>query len=211
MTRAAVSSGQAPLAAALAGRAAFWRVGLVLAASWLLAASSWVAVPLWPVPMTLQTYAVLAFAALAGPRLTFETIAVWFGQALIGLPLLADGAAGPSPFAGPTAGYLAGFLIAGVAVGAAAQRPWARSWVGLIVLFLAAHAAILLLGWAWLALRIGPAGAWTGGVLPFLPGAAAKSLLAALTVKLLTPVLTRTAPKTRAARRGAPAGSKGPQ
>ena len=55
---------KAPLDALLAGRALAWRVGAVLVGSWLLAASSWAEVAMYPVPMTLQTYALLVIAGL---------------------------------------------------------------------------------------------------------------------------------------------------
>jgi len=181
----------APLAALLQGRPRAWRIALVLAASWLLAASSWAALPVEPVPVTAQTYVLLTIAALAGPRLALEIVAVWLLQALIGLPMLADGAGGPQAFAGPTAGFLAGFVAASVATGWAARRGWAQTWAGLVGLLLAAHGVILALGWAWLATRIGAADAWSGGVWPFLPGALAKSLLAALTVRLAASALSR--------------------
>lgn len=173
----------APLAALVAGRPLAWRVGLVLAASWLLAASSWAAIPVEPAPITLQTFTLLALSALAGPRLAAEIVLVWLGQALIGLPFLAEGAGGPAAFAGPTAGFLAGFALAAPTVGGLAQTPPWRGWRGLILLFLGAHAFILALGWAWLAVRIGAGPAWSGGVAPFLPGALLKSLLAAAVVR----------------------------
>ncbi|WP_374573543.1 biotin transporter BioY [Phenylobacterium sp.] len=179
----------APLAVLLQGRPIVWRVVLALALSWVLAASSWAALPMVPAPMTLQTYALLTVAALAGPRLAFEAIVIWLGQAALGLPLLAGGAGGLSALAGPTAGFLAGFLVAGTATAWLARRPALQGWAGLTGLFLAAHAVILALGWAWLATRIGPAKAWSGGVWPFLPGAAVKSLAAAASVKLAAPAL----------------------
>jgi biotin transport system substrate-specific component len=181
----------APLAAWLAGRPAILRALVVLLASWLLAASSWAAIPLGPVPITLQTYAVLTLSALAGPRLALEIVLVWLLQAAIGLPVLADGAGGVRALTGPTAGFLAGFLAAAVIVGALARRPSLTGWAGLIGLFLAAHVLILALGWGWLALRIGPGPAWTGGVEPFLPGALVKSVLAAATVRLVSKTLAR--------------------
>lgn len=175
---------KAPLDALLAGRPLAWRVGAVLAGSWLLAASSWAEVPMYPVPMTLQTYALLVIAGLSGPRLALEIVFVWLAQAAMGLPLLADGASGLAPFVGPTAGYLLGFLVAPGLVGWLAARPDGRSWRSLTANFLAAHALILLLGWAWLATGLGAKAAFAGGVAPFLAGALLKTILAVATVKL---------------------------
>jgi biotin transport system substrate-specific component len=175
---------KAPLDALLAGRPLAWRIGAVLVGSWLLAAASWAAVPMYPVPMTLQTYALLVIAGLSGPSLALEIVFVWLAQAGMGLPVLADGASGVAALVGPTGGYLAGFLVAAGLVGWLAARPGGRNWRVLIAGFLAAHALILLLGFAWLAAGLGAKTAFAGGVAPFLAGALLKTLLAAATVKI---------------------------
>ena len=175
---------KAPLDALLAGRPLAWRVGAVLAGSWLLAAASWVEAPMYPVPMTLQTYALLVIAGLAGPRLALEIVFVWLAQAAMGLPVLADGASGLVALVGPTGGYLAGFLVAAGLVGWRAARPDGRRWGVLTLTFLAAHVLILLLGWAWLAVDLGARAAFAGGVAPFLAGALLKTILAVATVKI---------------------------
>lgn len=174
---------KAPLDALLAGRALAWRVGAVLAGSWLLAAASWAEVPMYPVPMTLQTYALLVIAGLSGLRLSLEIIFVWLAQAAMGLPVLAGGASGIEALVGPTGGYLLGFLVAAGLVGWFCART-GRGWLPLTATFLAAHAVILLLGFAWLASGLGAKAAFVGGVAPFLAGAFVKTLLAVATVKL---------------------------
>src|SRR5579864_5775510 len=89
------------------------RVGLMLAGAVVLALASWASVPMIPVPMTLQTLAVFVIAGLAGPRLTFEIVAVWLLCAVIGFPVLAGFKGGIAPFTGPTAGFLLALLVAG--------------------------------------------------------------------------------------------------
>ena len=91
-----------PLARLLADRPLILRVGVVLLGSWLLAASSWAEIPMVPVPMTLQTYALFTIAGLAGGRLALEIVIVWLAQAAIGLPVLAGGAGGIEALTGPT-------------------------------------------------------------------------------------------------------------
>ena len=172
-----------PLAQLLADRPLILRVGVVLLGSWLLAASSWAAVPMVPVPMTLQTYALFTIAGLAGGRLALEIVIVWLAQAAIGLPVLAGGASGIEALTGPTMGYLAGMLGAAPLVGRFAETP--RSWWALALACLGGHALILGLGFAGLVLDSpGFASAFQGGVQPFLLGAVVKSLAAALTVTL---------------------------
>ena len=88
----------APLRAFLAERPAVWRLGAVVAGSWVIAASSWVVAPMYPVPMTLQTFAILLVAGLAGARLGAAIVVTWLAQAALGLPFLAEGAGGLDHF-----------------------------------------------------------------------------------------------------------------
>ncbi len=173
----------APLRAVLAERPAVWGLGAVLGGSWLIAASSWIAAPMYPVPMTLQTFAVMLVAGLAGARLALAIVITWLAQAALGLPLLADGSGGLAPFEGPTAGYLGGFVIAASLCGWLTERPALRGWLAMTGVFLAGHALILAAGWARLAALIGPGPAWDSGVAPFLLGSVLKSALAVVVAK----------------------------
>ena len=150
----------------------------------LIAAGAWISVPLYPVPMTMQTFAVLLAGAVPGPRAGAGAVLLYLAAALAGLPILSDGAGRPGPFAGPTAGYLFAFPVAAALVGTAARRGLLRgAAVGFAVLF-AAHLLILAIGGLWLASRIGTAEALAVGVTPFLIGAAVKSLLVGLALRL---------------------------
>ena len=177
----------APLRAFLAERPAVWRIGAVLAGSWVIAASSWIAAPMYPVPMTMQTFAVLLVAGMAGARLGIAIIVTWLAQAALGLPFLADGAGGLDPFSGPTAGYLIGFALAAFLCGWLTEKPRLRAWLPMLGVFLLGHAIILACGWARLAAMIGAATAFESGVWPFLIGSVLKSVLAVAVVKLAEP------------------------
>ncbi|WP_051328683.1 biotin transporter BioY [Geminicoccus roseus] len=148
----------------------------VLFGTLFLASASWIEVPMVPVPMNMQTFAVTLVGALYGWRLGAITVLAWLGEAMIGLPVLSGGAAGPAHFAGPTAGYLAAFPIAAMLVGFLAERGWT---VGNVVrsfaVMLLGNALILALGASWLAVLIGGEQAVALGVMPFLIGAALKS------------------------------------
>src|SRR3546814_6558006 len=78
---------------------------------------------MWPVPMTMQTFAVLLIGLAYGSRLGTATVALYLFEGAIGLPVLATGA-GLAYFAGPTAGYLFGFVAAAAFVGRLADRGW---------------------------------------------------------------------------------------
>lgn len=143
----------------------------------LLTASSYIEVPMYPVPMTMQTSAVLLIAALYGLHLGVATIFSWLFLACLGAPLLAGGSGGPAAFVGPTAGYLAGFLVATCVVGWLSDRGWNGMKPHLALTAMVLGGVIIFsLGWSWLASIIGAQTAWTVGVLPFILGDLVKSV-----------------------------------
>ena len=148
-----------------------WIAGGVLA----LALASRAAVPIGPVPITLQTLAVTLIGALYGWRFGAATVIAWLALAASGLPLLSDGAGGTEPFTGVTAGYLLAFPLAAAATGVLAERGWNGARPGRAFLaMLIGNALCLVLGTAWLATAMGAA-AIEAGLVPFLPGAVLKS------------------------------------
>ena len=148
----------------------------------ILTLASKVQVPFWPVPMTLQTLAVLMIGATAGLRLGGSTALAWLGLGALGTPVFATGS-GLAYMAGPTGGYLAGFLLAAVAVGYLADKGYGRTAVSAIGMLLVGLVAIYALGLGWLALLIGAQKAVALGFLPFIP---AEILKLALGTAILT-------------------------
>ena len=158
----------------------------VLAGTLILALASQIAVPMVPVPITMQTFAITMIGALYGWRLGAVTVLAWLGEAAIGFPVLAGGAGGIAPFMGPTAGYLASFPIIAALAGWLAERGWSGNRV--VRSFLAHFSANILclaIGGAWLAALIGAEKGWLLGVAPFILGAVLKSALAATVLKTI--------------------------
>ncbi len=158
------------------------RVALgALAAAALCAASAYVTVPMpgSPVPISLQTLAVLAAGFIAGPAGGLLALGIYLGAGAAGLPVLADGAAGVEVMLGPSAGYLMGFVVAVPLTWLVAEqaRGWPRA-LGVTLGALVGHTAILGLGVAWLVLRLGVSRqiAIDTGALPFVVGGLVKSL-----------------------------------
>jgi len=164
-----------------------WQVGAVVLGTLFLALSSYIEVPMVPVPVTMQTFAVTLIGALYGWRLGAITIAAWLVEGAVGFPVLAGGAAGISHFVGPTGGYLFAFPLVGALVGWLAERGWNGSRVLLaFAAMVLGNLACLVLGTAWLAVMIGLEQAITFGFLPFLVGGLLKSALGAATLKLFS-------------------------
>jgi biotin transport system substrate-specific component len=149
-----------------------------------LTASSWISIPIAPIPITMQTYAVIVIAALFGARLGVITVLAWLAEAAIGLPVLAQGASSLA-LLGPSAGYLFSFPVIAALVGGLSDRRFDRGIVRSFASMLAANAINLALGVLWLATFIGWRRAVIGGFLPFWIGGIAKALLATVTVSLI--------------------------
>ena len=178
----------------LESRPLAWRIGAVVLGTLFLTLSSYVEVPMVPVPVTMQTFAVMLVGALYGWRLGAITIIAWLAEAAVGLPVLSGGAAGAHHFVGPTAGYLFAFPVVGAVVGWLAERGWnGRRPLLAFVSMLLGNALCLAIGGAWLAVLFGADVAWTSGVAPFIVGGVLKSVLGAALLALLARGKTRTA------------------
>jgi biotin transport system substrate-specific component len=171
----------------LQARPALIQLGAVLLGTLVLAIASQISVPMLPVPMTMQTLAVMLIGALYGWRLGALTIVAWLGEAAVGLPVLANGTGGLAPFMGPTAGYLASFPFVAALVGWLAERGWNGSRPAFaFASMLLGHALCLTLGALWLATLIGAEKAVLAGVVPFLLGTLVKSGLGAAILMALS-------------------------
>lgn len=155
---------------------------LLLAAVTALTARITIPLPFTPVPLTLQTLAVILSGLVLGARGGAAAQLVYLGLIAAGLPFDAKGL-GPAVFWGPTAGYLLGFVAAALVTGwlAAQLARWSR-W-GHLAAALAGVGVIYLLGASWLAVSVGswPA-AWWGGVAPFILVDLGKAALAAVMI-----------------------------
>lgn len=149
---------------------------LVVGFAGLLAASSQVAIPLrgTPVPLTLQTLAVLLTGMVLGSRRGSLAVLTWLAAGALGLPVLAIGAF--------TGGYLVGFVAAAFLVGLLAERRWDRRPLTTVGAMVLGSFVIYACGAAWLSRFVGVEAAITQGVLPFLVGDAIK--IAAATAAL---------------------------
>lgn len=167
-------------------RSLLWKVVAVVVGTMFLALMSQIEVPMYPVPMTMQTYGVMLVGALYGWRLGGVTIITWLMEGAAGLPVLAGGAGSLAHFAGPTAGYLFAFPICGMLVGWLVQRGWnGQNVVLAFAAMLIGTVLCLALGASWLSTSIGVEKAIAFGVTPFLVGGLLKSALGAATLRAI--------------------------
>lgn len=151
----------------------------------LIAASAFVAIPLGPVPFTLQVLVVLLAGLALGPRGGTLAVAAYLVLGLVA-PVYAGGTSGVGVLIGPTGGYLWGFVI-GAATAGLVARYAGPGLLGLTAAALAGLAPIYVVGTAWLALQLhlSAGAALAAGALPFLAADLVKAGAAALAARSL--------------------------
>jgi biotin transport system substrate-specific component len=163
----------------------------VVLGSLLITIAAKINVPVWPVPVTLQSFAIAGLAAAFGLRIGLATVALYLTQGALGLPVFATGG-GLLYLAGPTGGFLLGFLVMAAIIGWAADRGATARLPMLFAAMVAGSVVLYGFGFTWLLALSGQAGwvdqnnvvasAFAGAVQPFIVWDLLKMALAALTV-----------------------------
>lgn len=159
----------------------WWRETIVvLGGSLFVGLSAQIAIPLpfTPVPLTLQTFAVLLTAAALGSVRGVLSMLVYAVVGIIGVPWFAEGSSGISA---PSFGYILGFIVAAAVVGRIAESGATRSVSRTAALMITGNVIIYSFGVAWLAFALDTplANALSIGLVPFLFGDAIKIAAAA--------------------------------
>lgn len=159
---------------------------LVIAGTALVAALAQVAIPLWPVPVTGQTLAVLLVGASLGAARGAASLGLYALLGAIGLPIYSDASSGWSVLVGPTGGYIIGFVLSAAIVGWAAERRWDRGWLKAAVTFIGGSLVVFAVGLPWLSYSLGGFGlpndlqsTLVAGFYPFIVGGLIKAGIAA--------------------------------
>ncbi|MFC7329841.1 biotin transporter BioY [Marinactinospora rubrisoli] len=142
-----------------------------------------IAIPVGPVPITLQSLAIMLAPSLLGAKRGALAVLTFLVLTLAGLPLLPGGRGGLAPFLGPTGGYMIGWLAGALVIGLLTDRmlPKYRFWPGLACNVLGGIVVIYLFGLPWSAVVLGDGMVATlVGAFVFLPGDLAKAVIAAL-------------------------------
>ena len=157
------------------------QVGLVIGFSLLTALSAQIVIPIGPVPITGQTFAVLLTGALLGSRLGAITMIVYLIEGASGLPFFAGGMSGLPHLLGPTGGYLVAFPAAAFITGAFAEHGWDRRFFTAAAAMAIGSVVIMFCGLLWFSYvtRTSPLAAFQFTTLKFIPGDIIKITLAA--------------------------------
>tara|TARA_B100000003_G_C10780012_1_gene310556 strand:+ start:50 stop:595 length:546 start_codon:yes stop_codon:yes gene_type:complete len=130
-------------------------VFLALIGSIVLAVSSKIKIPFYPVPMTMQTFVVLMIGIIFGWKLGLATVSLYLFEGIIGLPVFSgtpENGLGLVYFTGPTMGYLLGFLVA---VYISGKFDYDSNIIKNFLKLLMATSFIYILGMTWLGNVIG--------------------------------------------------------
>ncbi|HEX4296833.1 MAG TPA: biotin transporter BioY [Devosia sp.] len=166
-------------------------VAVVLIGTLLITAAAKINVPTWPVPVTLQTFAVALLAAAFGWRVGVATVVAYLVEGAIGVPVFATGG-GMGYLVGPTGGFLLGFIPMAYIIGRATDLGGSSRVLMLVLAMLIGDVLLFVFGYAWL-LALGSNAAWLDqsdllgsafakAVQPFIVWDILKMVFAALTV-----------------------------
>ena len=152
---------------------------MIVAFSAFVALTAQVAIPLGPVPLTLQTLGVLFTGAALGSRRGALALLLYLLEGAVGLPVFAGGAGGILHLLGPTGGYLISYPLAAGLVGLLAERGWDKRPIRTALAMLTGNLVIYALGVSWLAVFLGDLEtALVSGMLVFIVGDLIKIALA---------------------------------
>jgi biotin transport system substrate-specific component len=198
MSQAALAGGRSTLVDQFITRTLATDVALVVGGAALVGVAAQIAVPLWPVPITGQTLAVLVVGSALGAVRGTISMVLYALLGIVGIPVFSDASAGLGVIAGPTGGYIIGFIAAAALVGWIAERAGDRKFLGASLAFAAGTVVTFAFGMIWLsaALDLNLQATLQAGLYPFIIGGVVKALLAAAII----PTVWRAAARRKSAK-----------
>lgn len=160
-------------------------IGQVVLATLFIALCAGIRIPLpfTPVPLSLQTFAIMLVGGTLGSRKGALAVVLYLAEALIGLPVLTGWRADPTFLLSPVAGYLVGFVFQAYVTGLFSERAKNLGQTKAVLGYFLASFFTLGCGALWLSRFVGAENAILLGVIPFLPGDILKVGIAAVMLK----------------------------
>jgi biotin transport system substrate-specific component len=148
-------------------------------------------IPLWPVPITGQTLAVMLVGATLGAWRGASALALYLVAGLAGVPLFAGFASGIASVTKPDFGFIIGFVFAAALIGWLSERNWDKHPLLSLAGFLGASVVPFLFGLPYLGFALGSLGlpndlnsVLVAGFYPFVLGGVIKWAIAAAILPL---------------------------
>lgn len=157
----------------------------------LLFACSQILIPLKPVPITLQTLAVMLIGLTYKPRQAFEVVFAYLLLGAAGMPVFAKFSGGYVSLFGPTGGYFAGFLVAAPLTAWVFSKFPQKTWGTIFASCIVGQAIIYILGISWLTKFVGFELAVKTGILPFILPGIVKTLILTSLIRAVRGTLQR--------------------
>lgn len=154
---------------------------MVLVSVVFLAGMAQIRVPLWPVPITMQTFGLFAIAFFFGSKKGAISILAYVLAGIVGFGVFAGQKSGLAAITGPTGGYILGFLACVYVVGKMIENGHGRTKKSVLLVMVIGNLIIYTFGLIGLRLYLGNIGLWKilmAGLIPFLIGDAIKILAA---------------------------------
>ncbi len=136
-------------------RKVFLDIFMILFSVAFMAVMANIRIPLWPVPITMQTFGVFLIAFFFGSRKGFLAILAYILAGLIGIGVFAGYKSGIGVFLGPTAGYIIGFLFMALVVGWLIEKGYGRSKASVLLCMLVGELILYIFGLSGLWLYLG--------------------------------------------------------
>lgn len=140
----------------------------------LIAICSWISIPVFEVPITLQTFAVFVTIALLGTKRGLLAIITYILLGIVGVPVFAGFSGGPGVLLGTTGGYIIGFIFSAVVTGLIMSR-FGKKVIVQVIAMIAGLLVCYAFGTAWFlyvyTAKTGPVGLMTAlswCVFPFI-------------------------------------------
>ena len=146
-----------------------------------MAAMANIQIPLWPVPITMQTFGIFTIAFFFGSRKGLVATLSYVLAGIAGFGVFASFKSGLSVITGATGGYIIGFLVCVFVVGRLIEKGYGRSKTSIFICMAIGNLIIYAFGLVGLKLFFGSMGLWEllmAGLLPFLIGDTLKIIVA---------------------------------
>lgn len=144
-----------------------------------------ITIPIWPVPITMQTFGIFMIAFFFGSRKGLLTIALYIAAGLLGFGVFAGHKSGIAALLGPTGGYIIGFAVAVFVVGYMIEKGFGRTKSSVLLCMAIGNVIVYILGLIGLGIFLDSIGKFNGvwpllmsGLIPFLVGDAIKIAMA---------------------------------
>lgn len=151
-----------------------------------------ISIPIEPVPISLQTIALMAIALLYSMPSGIKTVLSYITIGALGLPVFANYNAGPQVLIGTTGGYLLGFVICVWLMNKLKGLLGTKTTVGVFLNCMAGTTVIFACGISWLAMYIGWNQAIISGLLPFIIPGLLKAIILTIFLRSLGMLRTLT-------------------